>query len=247
MFMLRSGVTTNSDESTLEGDWGLGMPRVLRHQTAQAAVGELLRELILSGEIAPGARLLQAEVARRFSISTTPVREALRQLTAEGLLDSDPHRGVTVHVPTLTELEEIYETRLCIETMSITRSVETLDEQDLDRAEELLDAMEAEPDLARWIPLNLEFHRLLTDLSRSRLAQIIENLRNLSAMYIAASVSQESEREIADREHRVLLEAYRARDVKKAQAAIQTHLESTLEIARHHVPDLVVPATEASD
>ena len=66
-------------------------------RTAQAAVAEMLRREILSGQMSPQTRLLQSEVAERFETSTTPVREALRQLVAEGLLDGDPHRGVTVH------------------------------------------------------------------------------------------------------------------------------------------------------
>lgn len=203
-----------------------------RHRTAQAAVTELLREAILSGEIRPGTRLRQTDVARRFSTSTTPVREALRQLTAEGLLDADAHRGVTVHAPNLSELEQIYEIRICVEQLSVAAAIEAMTDERLQRAEQVMSQMEEEPELARWTRMNAEFHHILTDPNRTRLAGIVDNLRNVSAIYIAASIQGPGEREAAEKEHRALYEAIHAGDSERAQDAVRGHLEHTLEICR---------------
>jgi DNA-binding GntR family transcriptional regulator len=206
----------------------------LRYRTAQAAVADMLRRQILAGEIAPGTRLLQTDVAERFQTSTTPVREALRQLVAEGLLDGDPHRGVTVHETNLKELEEVYEIRLVLEPLCIAATVENIGDDDLGYAEELVDQMEAESDPGAWTALNAEFHRVLTEAAdRPRLAAIIHNLRNISAIYIAASIQELPDRiKAGNVEHRELLAACRTRDVAKAQLLERNHLEHTLEIGK---------------
>ncbi len=205
-----------------------------RHRTAQAAVVDTLRDRILSGEIAPGTRLLQTEVAEQFDMSTTPVREALRQLAAEGLLDGDPHRGVTVHRTSLKELEEVYEIRLVLEPLAIGATARNITAEDLELAEALMRSMEAESDPASWIALNAEFHRVLIEAAdRPRLAAIVHNLRALSAVYIAASFQELPSRiEAGNAEHRELIEACREGDIERAQHIERQHLTHTLELGK---------------
>lgn len=201
-------------------------------RTAQAAVAEMLRGEILSGQIPPRTRLLQSEVAERFETSTTPVREALRQLVAEGLLDGDPHRGVIVHEITLEELTEIYEIRLHLEPLAIAATVANITAKQLDVLAELLDQMEAQEDRTAWTQLNGRFHAQLALASgRPRLTSMLTNLRNLSALYIVRSLIGMPERVAAGNlEHRQLLAAVRASDVEGAQAVELAHLRHTLEI-----------------
>ena len=202
----------------------------IRHRTTQAAVADMLRSQILQGEIAPGTRLLQSEIAERFETSTTPVREALRQLVAEGLLDGDAHRGVTVHETSMRELGHIYEVRLALEPLAMAATVAGITDEDIAVAEELVDQMDAEEDPARWIELNGAFHSLLANSAdRPLLASIVHNLRNLSSLYIAGSLKEQLDRrERGNREHRQLVESLRARDVDGAVAAEHAHLEHTL-------------------
>ncbi|MGI9647536.1 MAG: GntR family transcriptional regulator [Acidimicrobiia bacterium] len=201
-------------------------------RTAQAAVAEMLRSEILAGRIAPETRLLQSEVAERFKTSTTPVREALRQLVAEGLLDGDPHRGVTVHEISLDELKEIYEIRLHLEPLAIAATVTNITDEQVDEAVGLLNQMEAEEDRTAWTGLNAEFHALLAEASgKPRLTAMLTNLRNLSALYIARSLVVMPERVAAgNAEHRQLLTAIQDEDVEAAQAVELAHLQHTLEI-----------------
>ncbi len=206
-------------------------------RTAQAAVAEMLRREILSGQMSPQTRLLQSEVAERFETSTTPVREALRQLVAEGLLDGDPHRGVTVHQISLEELEEIYEIRLRLEPLAMEATVTNVTSADLAEAERLLDGMEAENDPAVWTGLNAQFHALMAEAAhRPRLAAILTNLRNLSAMYIVRSIQGLPERITAGNdEHRELVAAVKDKDVTRAQEIELAHLRHTLEIGEHQL------------
>ncbi|MGI9585191.1 MAG: GntR family transcriptional regulator [Acidimicrobiia bacterium] len=203
----------------------------IRHRTTQAAVADMLRSEILQGRIPPGTRLLQNEIAENFETSTTPVREALRQLVAEGLLDGDAHRGVTVHQTSSMELSHIYELRLALEPIAMKATAQTITEDDLSAAEDLVDQMDEEDDPARWIELNASFHRLLADSSgRPLLASIVDNLRNLSSLYIAESLNQVDRRQRANREHRDLVDSLRSHDIDQAVEAEQSHLEHTLEL-----------------
>jgi DNA-binding GntR family transcriptional regulator len=207
---------------------------IVRHRTAQAAVAARLRSEILRGVYEPGERLLQNDVAERFQTSTTPVREALRQLVAEGLLDGDPHRGVQVHPATMDELEQIYEIRMALEPIAAAATVANATPDDVSRAKVLTEAMKAEPDPGHWVTLNGEFHRLLVEAAgRPRLTTILENLRNLSALYVATSIHEAPSRvEAGNAEHDELLAAIDAGDVAAAQQVTRRHLEHTLELGK---------------
>lgn len=206
----------------------------IRYRTTQAAVSEMLRSRILQGEIAPGTRLLQNEIAEQFDTSTTPVREALRQLVAEGLLDGDAHRGVTVHQTTLDELDHIYEIRLALEPLAIKATAAEITEDELVAGIALVDQMDAEKNPARWIELNGAFHRLLADAARRPLlSSTVHKLRNLSSLYIAQSLQEdEDRRHIANGEHRALIEALRSADVDTAVEIERAHLEHTLDLGK---------------
>lgn len=206
-------------------------------RTAQAAVAEMLRREVLSGDIPSGTRLLQAEVAQRFETSTTPVREAMRQLVSEGLLDGDPHKGVVVHEISLAELEELYDLRLHLEPLAVEATVQNITAEELEEAARLADAMEAEANPTAWTELNARFHALLTQAGRRpRLTAMLTNLRNLSAMYIVRSIREMPDRlEAGNSEHRRLLEACASGDVAAAQEIEREHLRHTLEIGEQQL------------
>jgi DNA-binding GntR family transcriptional regulator len=202
-----------------------------RYLTAQAAVADQLREEILSGQLAAGSRVLQAQVAERMQMSTTPVREAIRELASEGLLTTDPHRGVIVKEPKDAELAEIYELRLVLEGLSIRKTVENATDEQLAIAEQVLTEMEATDDLGAWVVLNAEFHKLLAQFSNSpTLAEFLVNLRNRASLYVAVSLRGDGEHFAqANGEHRAILEACRARDADRAVQIVNEHLNATVD------------------
>lgn len=207
-----------------------------RIRTAHATVTDLIRDEILSGRIAPGTRLLQNDLAARFSLSTTPVREALRQLVTEGLLDADPHRGTTVHQINSTELEQIYRIRLALEPLEIEAAVEQITDTQIERAADIVARIDHTNDPIEFSRLNAEFHAVISEAADwPRLASILDTLRVLSSMYMAAWLrSDDPGSHIArsNADHLHLVEALRSRDVSAAQRIISLHVKHTLEAGR---------------
>lgn len=202
-------------------------------RTAQAHVADRLRTEILAGLLPPGTKLPQSAVATRMRTSTTPVREALRELAAERLLDGDPHRGFVVHGPTIEEFTELYMLRMLLEPASALKTAARITDADLDRASDLIARMDDEDNSARWAILNRDFHALLADASRSPLLTAITgNLRDRSAIYVALSLSGSSARvKQSNAQHREIVAAFRARDRKRAREAVMAHLRATVDAA----------------
>ena len=121
--------------------------------TRAGAVAERLRDLIRSGELPSGAHLRQDEIAARFGVSTTPVREAFVALEREGLVRRHPHRGVVVFVPSVEELDEVYEIRAMLEPLATEIATKKLTEDDLVALERIVaDMRTARP--KRYLELN---------------------------------------------------------------------------------------------
>ena len=110
-------------------------------KTKKDLIADELKLLIGSGELPRGTRIQQDELAARFDTSITPVREAMRQLEAQGLLVSEPHRGVRVAEANLDEVKGVYVARRLLEPYAAQRASLRVSRRDLDRADELIEAM----------------------------------------------------------------------------------------------------------
>jgi DNA-binding GntR family transcriptional regulator len=215
--------------------------------TAHQFVRETLRRAILKGQLPPGSRLVQAEVATQLAVSTTPVREALRDLASDGLVRLDAHRGAVVVELSRAEADEIYRIRQLLEPEVMRRAVANITEAELDQAESLLGQAEVEEDAARWVELNRRFHRVFIDAAQSpRLASIVETLNDAAAMYVAAFLfAGEASQEAADAQHREILAATRARDEALVAQLIVNHIHATVE-GLPELPSASEPAGLAS-
>ncbi len=200
----------------------VGSPR----QTAHEFVRDVLRRAILNGELSGGTRLVQAELAASLEVSTTPVREALRDLAAEGLVRFDPHRGAVVPELSAAELYEIYQIRRLLEPVAMRQVVPNISEGLLARLRKLHQRMLDEPHSAAWVDFNRTFHLAIYEAAASpRLAAIIRSLQDASVMYIGASLQlAPGLREEANRDHAAILEALERRDTEAAVEAILRHL-----------------------
>jgi DNA-binding GntR family transcriptional regulator len=208
------------------GDLGLAPMSARTRVTAHEFVRETLREGILNGTLPGGTRLVQADLAEELQVSTTPVREALRDLASEGLIELDAHRGGTVHQISNEELQEIYDLRMILEVLAMRRAAERITPQQLDRARAVLGAMSAAPEASSWVMLNRDFHLTLYEAAESpRLLAILRTLLDTSVMYVSAALELASNvREQANRDHEVILERLSAHDVDGAVQAIEEHL-----------------------
>jgi DNA-binding GntR family transcriptional regulator len=206
------------------------------NRTAQELVRATLRKAIMTGQIPSGTRLAQTELAAQLGFSTTPVREALRGLAAEGLIRLDAHRGAVVNELSREELDDVYRLRCLLEPEALRRAVDRITKEELERANQLEQEMRKAKSADRWIDLNAEFHRVFVSVAGShRLAQILSSLQDSFAMYIVASHALDDVRRAdAEQQHLELLEAMRVGDAEKAVEVMIEHLNET----RTHVLDM---------
>lgn len=210
--------------------------------TSPVLVDELaarIRAQILEGQIPLGARLQQAALARDLEVSRTPVREALRKLETEGMVDLIPNRGAIVRGPTARELREAYEVRAELEGMASERAAEWITGEQLIQLAEASERFErfaesAKPsensgkaDLAEWTQANDLFHEVIQEAAgNSQLQRMIRLLhhsfpRNLTAQALGRDTRMLRQNAA---EHREVLQAIEAGDGARARRAMREHV-----------------------
>jgi DNA-binding GntR family transcriptional regulator len=199
-------------------------------QTAHEYVLGVLRRAILNGELRSGSRLVQAELAAMLDVSTTPVREALRDLATEGLVQFDPHRGAIVSELSADDVHDIYEIRRVLEPLAMRQAVPNVSDALIARLRKLHEGMLADPHSVDWVDRNRVFHMAVYETAASpRLATIIRNLQDASVMYIGASLQQNPGlREEANHDHAEILDALERRDTEAAVKALEDHLLTSI-------------------
>lgn len=189
---------------------------------------EALRERILSGAFPEGAPLRQDALAAELGISRIPVREALRQLEAEGLVTFSPHCGAVVSTLSIEEMEELFEMRALLESELLRRAVPRLTPADHDRADAILDAYEAAfeaGDVAEWGALNWRFHStLLSAAGRPLTLGVVANLHDQSERYTRMQLALTHGEVRASDEHHRIAAAARAGKADEAAALIRQHV-----------------------
>lgn len=201
----------------------------MRQATEEAA--RSLREEILSGRLAAGSKIAETDLARRLSVSRTPVREALSRLSAEGLVELSPNKGARVTTWSADELREIFHVRLLLEPPAVREAVRRMGPDELAELDELARAMQragrsgARQDLDAVVNLNRRFHGLLAESAGNR--ALVASLR---AVTHAAVVHQNFhhyspgalKRSLAH--HVEIVEAARAGEPDWAAAVMRAHL-----------------------
>jgi DNA-binding GntR family transcriptional regulator len=187
-----------------------------------------LRHEILRGGIEPGGPLRQDEIAARHGVSKIPVREALLQLVAEGLVTAQPNRGFTVSQLRPQEAEEILEIRALLECQAVRIAMPRLTDADIAQAAGILDQAEATDALDRWSDFNWEFHAALYGPARrKRLLDLIRQVSYPTDRYIRVLISNANYRGRAEREHRAILSACEMRNADAAAALLDQHIRQT--------------------
>ena len=186
----------------------------------------LIRELIITGELAAGEQLRQRDLADRFAVSQTPVREAMRRLESEGMLQCDTHRGFTVAIPDVGPVEENFQIRSALESLGASLAATKIDKAGLARLEELNDRMrELSDDDPRYLDLNREFHFTVYEYARSPL--LLTLMRLLWAALHGGPKVRRSHAESA-RQHDAILQALRDGDADAAAQRTREHIMGAL-------------------
>lgn len=189
-------------------------------------ISTALAERIIAGELEPGTRLGQDQIAEEFGASHVPVREAFRRLEAQGLVVSKPRQGVRVAGFSLQEVREVAEMRAALEALALRHAAPHLTKAILDQAEDANKAGDRAPDVHAWEEANRRFHRIiLMPCGMPRLLKSIDDLQTASARFLFSGWRAEWEAP-TDRDHRAILDALRAGQVDFAASVLARHVQT---------------------
>lgn len=187
-------------------------------------ISRALAERIIAGDVEPGARLRQDHIAEEFGASHVPVREAFRLLESQGLVVSEPRRGVRVAGFSLDEVREVAEMRAALEVLALRRAGPHLTKALLEEAEAISKVGDRASDVQAWEEANRAFHRLIiTPCGMPRLLRTIDDLHSASARFLFSGWRAEWEAP-TDRDHMAILAALRAGEIETATAVLARHI-----------------------
>ena len=189
-----------------------------------------LRQAILKGELEPGERLMEIQLAERLGVSRTPIREAIRKLELEGLVLMIPRKGAEVAEISEKSLREVLEVRRSLEELAIELACQRITPEELTALEE------AENRFARAVEdgevmaiaeSDENYHELIYQATANeRLVQILNNLREQMYRYRLEYIKDEDRRQILVVEHEHILRAVRRRDIADAKSAVREHIDN---------------------
>ncbi|VWD05796.1 GntR family transcriptional regulator [Burkholderia lata] len=195
------------------------------YTTATEFAAQTIRQHILDGTLADGTPLRQDELAAQLQLSRMPIREALRLLEVEGLVDFQPRKGAIVASLSADDILEIYELRAQLEPYALRLSLPHLSAETLAHAEKLQRDIETHPDPVQTGALNLEFHlTLYSGVERKRTMAFLGSLSLSVDRYLRLLMSQLGYAGKSNKEHRTLLRLCRKGDVDTACDLLRTHL-----------------------
>jgi DNA-binding GntR family transcriptional regulator len=204
----------------------LGPP--VKKQHLQKAVYQRLRRSVLTGKLEPGMQIKIGELATNLNVSANPVREALRQLEAEGMVSFQPNKRIIVNKLSQEDLHDIYSILIPLEQIALEKCFNSLNSRDLVSLKASYQKM-VRGDIGEsdWIELNWLFHHKIHELTRSpRLVKMLGNLRSNIRPYFYLVVKDKSRTEQANREHELLLDAFKKKDRSGAKKVLRQHLRN---------------------
>lgn len=195
------------------------------YRTLPGMITNILRESILSGELSGGVQLKQEELAAKFSVSMSALREGLKNLEAEGLVCFYPNRGAVVTELSAAEAQEIFDIRLFLEFGALELAIPNLTKADLVEAEVILKKADEENLSKHWSEMNWQFHETLyRPANRPKLLSLIQNMHNNVARYMRLYLTTLQYQTKSQEEHRALLSACAQGNIKGAQKILRKHM-----------------------
>jgi DNA-binding GntR family transcriptional regulator len=200
--------------------------QTLETRTLAEQIASRLREDVLAGRLPAGERLSQERLAEQFQVSRVPIRDALRQLQAEGLLVAHPRLGMSVAELSAPHLEELYEMRLALEPAIARLATPRLRAEDLAAMREHLDFMRGPGDLSpEWFSAHAAFHHALNVRSgRERMCQLVDSLRAQTERYLRVYRGELERADELGAEHELIYQEAKAGDADAVAAEVHKHL-----------------------
>jgi len=197
-------------------------------ETSGQAATRIIREKILAGDLDPGTKLNQHRLAAELGMSRIPVRDALRSLAGEGLVDLRAHSTAVVASMSIQDLQELYELRTAIEPSLGRLAVPGLAEHHFAEMDRALFRMEQTTDTVTWLALNNLFHETMYSAAgRTRSLRMVRHIRRQTDRYIAVYLVVNHA--LADAEHRMILDASRHGYATRVEALLTAHITASYE------------------
>jgi len=196
-------------------------------------VYQALKHRILAGMVEPGTRLVELQLATEFAVSRTPVREALKRLTAEGLIRVDPVRGIVVSDVDARELEEIFVIREVLDGLAARLAAGRVSSTDLTKLNLLMDMMRDAVKAGHWegmVQANIKFHDVLHQAAgNERLRHLTRNLLDFVRRFSTEAFASQERAAAVLAEHEEIIRAMEAHDPDLAEKVARRHVESARE------------------
>ncbi len=205
--------------------------RAISKKILPEVIADDVRERILSGELAEGETIRQEALAEEYDVSRMPIREALKRLNAEGLVQLTNNRGASVTKHSLREIGEIFDLRILIEVDMFRRAIPQMTAKDFTLCSSILDEMEVSynaDDVGKWGQLNFAYHTALYAAAERNLTnELLNRIALQSDRYVRMNLSVMRQREPAKKEHSALLALAQAGEVDEACALLTHHILRT--------------------
>ena len=203
------------------------MKKIQTGYLAQKAANKI-REMIRKGALKKGDKILEAPMCQAMGVSRTPLREALRILSSEGLVQLIPNKGATVAQPSIKDIEEMFFVMSILEGTCAQLCAEKMDHKGLKRLDDLYGKLEEHcqaEDREKYMAVNHSFHSLVQELAGNKvLSEVINGLRQKILLYRYRQIYQPNRLQESIQEHRDLQQAFRERDPEAAERFMKAHL-----------------------
>lgn len=198
-----------------------------------------LRRAILKGELKPGERLMEIQLASQLGVSRTPVREAIRKLELEGLVLMIPRKGAEVAEITEKNLRDVLEVRCALEELAVALACERMDDPGLEQlrqAAERFVELHNNPDITQVAQADVDFHDIIyMATGNEKLIQMLNNLREQMYRYRIEYLKQMEAHPRLVSEHKELIEAIEKKDKEKAIRITSQHIDNQVEAVSGHL------------
>lgn len=205
---------------------------IKKSKSIREKVYDILKEMIIDGKICPGERIIETDYCSRFQISRTPLREAIRMLELEGLVESQSTGGVVVKKVTKQEIYEIYKIRIALESIILEEAVKNITDRDIKKIDTVLKDTEKALDVKKddtVFSLFSEFNNLLYDIAKlPKVTALIHNINSYMKRFRKLSVKDSLRKRIAFEDHLAILMAIKDKDLNRAIEINKQHLEKSM-------------------
>lgn len=195
---------------------------------SNSLLGKLQRD-ILTGRIKPGQKLTEQQLCKEYGVSRTPVREALRQLETDGLVENILNRGAFAVGMSEQDYKDLFELRKVYEIQAVKWAIERISEEEMDKLEETFEFMEfytLRNDINKMLTINIGFHQAIYEAAHNRmLRKLLSSYQNFLKYKGADSVYSDDYLQTVLEEHRAIFKAFKDRDSEEGALAMELHID----------------------